>query len=73
MDKILNISQIILAIILIASILLQHRGTSLGGAFGGGSEGNMYRSRRGFEKFLFYLTITVAVLFVGLTIANALF
>ena len=51
MDKILNIVQIILACLLMTVILLQHRGTALGGAFGG--EGNVYRTRRGAEKFLF--------------------
>lgn len=70
MNNIFNILQIILAILLIASILLQHRGTSLGGAFGG--EGNVYRSRRGAEKFLLYSTIVFAILFVGLAIANIL-
>lgn len=63
MDKILTIIQIIISILLIASILMQHRGTALGGAFGG--EGNMYRSRRGPEKFLFYATIVLAILFVA--------
>ena len=70
MNNILSYTQIILATLLIISILLQHRGTSLGGAFGG--EGNVYRSRRGAEKFLFYLTIVLAVLFVGLAVANIL-
>ena len=65
-----NYLQIAFAILLIIAILLQHRGTSLGGAFGG--EGNVYRSRRGAEKFLFYSTIVLAVIFVGLAIANML-
>lgn len=70
MQQTLLIVQIILAILLIVAILLQHRGTSLGGAFGGAGE--VYRSRRGIEKFLFYLTIVVAVLFVILAIVNLL-
>jgi len=70
MKQILMIVQIILAVILVLTILLQHRGTSLGGAFGG--EGAVYRSRRGAEKFLFYLTIIVALLFVLLAIVNLL-
>lgn len=70
MNKTLNIIQIIIACFLVASILLQHRGTSLGGAFGG--EGNVYRSRRGAEKFLFYATIVLAVVFVGMAVANIL-
>jgi len=68
MDKILNIVQIILACLLMTVILLQHRGTALGGAFGG--EGNVYRTRRGAEKFLFYATIILSVLFVAGTITN---
>ncbi len=68
MQNILNYIQIVLAVLLISSILLQHRGTSLGGAFGG--EGNVYRSRRGAEKFLFWATIILAILFVALAILN---
>lgn len=68
MDKILSIFQIIISCLLIASILLQQRGTALGGSFGG--EGNVYRSRRGSEKFLFYSTIVLAILFVIGSVAN---
>lgn len=57
----LKIIQIIFAIILTVFVLMQQRGSGLGMAFGG--EGNVYRSRRGVEKFLFYATIAVAVLF----------
>jgi len=57
----LKIIQVILAIILTVLILLQQSGSGLGSAFGG--EGNVYRSRRGIEKFLFSSTIVVAVLF----------
>ena len=62
METAILIAQIILAIALIASILLQQRGTGLGGAFGG--EVTAYRSRRGIERTLFRLTIVLAVLFV---------
>jgi len=55
MNQILLIVQIVVSVILMLAILLQHRGTSLGGAFGG--EGAVYRTRRGAEKFLFYFTI----------------
>lgn len=70
MQNLLNIIQIVLAILLIIVILMQHRGTGLGGAFGG--EGNVYRSRRGAEKFLFYATIVLGILFVSMAIANVL-
>lgn len=59
--EIINILQIILAVTLIILVLLQQSGSGLGMAFGG--EGNVYRSRRGVEKFIFYATIAVAVLF----------
>ena len=68
MQNILNYIQIAVAVLLIASILLQNRGTSLGGAFGG--EGNVYRSRRGAEKFLFYSTVVLAIIFVALAVAH---
>ena len=62
------IAQTILAIALIASILLQQRGTGLGGAFGG--EITAYRSRRGIERTLFRMTIVIAVLFVAFNLLN---
>jgi len=62
------IIQIILSILLIISVLMQQRGTGLGGIFGG--EGNVYRSRRGVEKFLFYVTIILAILFVSTIIIS---
>jgi preprotein translocase subunit SecG len=64
----LTIAQMILAVALIASILLQQRGTGLGGAFGG--EVTAYRSRRGIERTLFRLTIVLAVLFVVFSLLN---
>ena len=64
----LTIAQMILATALIASILLQQRGTGLGGAFGG--EVTAYRSRRGIERTLFRLTIALAVLFVIFSLLN---
>ena len=70
METAILIAQIILAIALIASILLQQRGTGLGGAFGG--EVTAYRSRRGIERTLFRLTIGLAVLFVIFSLLNLL-
>ena len=61
-------AQMILAVALISSILLQQRGTGLGGAFGG--EVTAYRSRRGIERTLFRLTILLAVLFVVFSLLN---
>ena len=60
----------ILAVALVTAILLQQRGTGLGGAFGG--EVTAYRSRRGIERTLFRLTIVLAVLFVVFSLLNLL-
>ena len=70
METAILIAQIILAIALIASILLQQRGTGLGGAFGG--EVTAYRSRRGIERTLFRLTIVLAILVVAFSLLNLL-
>jgi len=70
MQTALLIAQMILAVALIASILLQQRGTGLGGAFGG--EVTAYRSRRGIERTLFRMTIVLSVLFVAFSLLNLL-
>ncbi len=64
---ILTITQIIVAVLLIASILLQAPEEGLSPVFGGGGE--MYRSKRNVEKFLVTATIVLAVLLVILSIA----
>ena len=56
--------QIILAILLVAALLLQQRGSSLGGAFGGDNFSSAFNKRRGAELFLFKFTIGIAILFV---------
>jgi preprotein translocase subunit SecG len=65
---ILSIVQIIISILLIAAILLQQRGTGLGMAFGGGGE--VFRTKRGIEKGLYYVTIVLAALFFITAILN---
>jgi preprotein translocase subunit SecG len=57
------IIQMILSVLLITAILLQQRGSGLGAAFGGGSE--VFRTKRGVEKLLHYVTIAIAILFFG--------
>lgn len=68
---ILTIIQSVSAILLIISIILQNRGTGLGAAFGG--EGNVYRTKRGFESFLFKATIVLAVIFFIVSILQILY
>jgi protein translocase SecG subunit len=64
----LSIVQITIAALLMLSILLQNRGGGLSGIFGG--EGNVYMTKRGFEKKLFYATIVLAVLFFTVSFLN---
>ncbi len=64
--------QITLAVLLIASILLQQRGSSLGGAFGGDNFSSAFHKRRGAELFLFQFSIGVAILFVLSAFVNIL-
>ncbi|MFN4181372.1 MAG: preprotein translocase subunit SecG [Candidatus Paceibacteria bacterium] len=60
--QILPYAQIILSVILVLSILLQHSGATAGGALGGDT-GSFHSTRRGFEKFLFILSIVCGILF----------
>ena len=57
--------QIILSILIVAAVLLQQRGSSLGGAFGGDNYSATYHKRRGAELFLFKLTVVLGILFVA--------
>lgn len=67
--KFLSIFQGIVSVLLIVSILLQNRGSGLGGAFGGGSTD--YYTRRGFEKFLVYGSVFLAILFLASALVSA--
>jgi len=62
--------QIILSILLVTAILLQQRGSSLGGAFGGDNFSATYQKRRGAELFLFKLSIGLGILFVASAFLN---
>ncbi len=61
-----KIAQLVLAVLLIVAILLQNRGTGLGGVFGG--SGGVYLAKRGLEKKLFVITIVLAVLFFAASV-----
>ena len=63
LKALLPYAQIVLSLLLITGIVLQNRGASLGGAFGGDNFASTFYKRRGAEKFLFNATIVVAVLF----------
>lgn len=67
----LTIIQTILAVLLIAGVLIQQRGSGLSGTFGG--EGSLYSTRRGAEKMIFIGTIIVVILFFGVSVARIIF
>lgn len=71
METALNIVMIIVAIVLILVVLLQTKGSSFSGAFGGDTS-SIYRTRRGIEKTLFQFTIGVGIFFVLLAIVSSL-
>ena len=56
-----QIVQIIISVALVVSILLQARGAGLGSVFGG--TGTVFKTRRGIDKMLFWLTVGFAVTF----------
>lgn len=70
MNPFLAFGQIVVSIGLMASILLQARGTGLSSTFGGDSA--VYRSRRGVERRLWQFTIILTVLFVLFSLATFL-
>ena len=68
MLRIINIIEIITAVLLIASILIQNKGAGLSATFGGEFGG--YYSKRGFEKFLVWFSIALSAIFIALAIVN---
>ena len=62
--------EMLIALLLIVSVILQQRGTQAGVVFGGG--GQTYRSKKGIEKILFYSTIALASFFAGFSILGVL-
>ena len=63
---------IIISAALVTAILLQSKGAGLGGLFGGEGGGSLYKTRRGAEKYLFNVTIGLAVAFFVFTILTFL-
>ncbi len=60
----LSLAEIILAITLTVLVLLQTKGSDLGGFFGGsGDSGSGFRTRRGVEATMHRVTIFVSVVF----------
>jgi preprotein translocase subunit SecG len=67
--NLLQVAQIVIAVAVAASILLQARGTGLSSTFGG--ESTAYRSRRGLERTLFRLTVVLIAVYVVISLVGA--
>jgi protein translocase SecG subunit len=63
---IVNVIQILIAIVMIGMVLLQAKGAGLGNIFG---QEQSFNTRRGLEKSLFRGTIVLMIAFVGVSIA----
>jgi protein translocase SecG subunit len=68
MSHILTYTQIGSAVLLIIAILLQQRGEGLGSGIGGSAM--EYSTKRGVQKGVFYATIVLAIIFIGVSIAR---
>ena len=68
MQLYINIGQLLVALALIFVILLQAKGSGLGGIFG--QADTVYRTKRGIEKTLFQLTIALTIVFVVLSVIS---
>lgn len=66
-----SIIEIVVSVLLIASILIQERSSGLSGIFGGGGDAS-YQTRRGIEKGIFGATIVLAILFATLALGKLL-
>ena len=69
MAQTLQIIQIASSILLIVLVLLQRASSDTGASLGSDS-GSFLQTRRGSEKFIFILTIVVALAFVVASIAS---
>jgi len=67
MRQILQFANILVMVLLVIVITLQSKSAGLGNVFGGA--GSIVSTRRGFEKWLFYATIVLGILFVGINIS----
>lgn len=68
LPKLFTALQVGSAVLLILAILLQQRGEGLSGGLVGTSL--EYSTKRGVEKWLFYGTIVLAVVFLGVSLAR---
>lgn len=66
MNTVFTTIQIVISILIVVTIIVQSRGGAGGMAFGG--QGETFRSKKGIERVLFYLTIILAAFFALISI-----
>ena len=66
--KLLDILQIVIAVLLIIAVSFQSRGGGLSSVFGGG--GASFQTKRGVEKVIFTATIVLSILFFVISLAH---
>lgn len=66
LSYILTIIDMVVMVALIISVALQNKSAGLSNVFGGGG---VVTTRRGSDKWLFYTTIVLGVLFAGISLA----
>lgn len=67
---ILTIVDMVIMVALIITVSLQNKSSGLSNVFGGG--GGVVSTRRGSDKYLFYATIVLGVLFAGISLTVVL-
>ena len=67
MQSLMNIVQIVVAVLLVTVVLMQVRGQG-GGLFGAAE--TSYRTRRGIERTLFQFTIVLIVIFLTTSVLS---
>jgi preprotein translocase subunit SecG len=67
----LNVVQIILSAAVIALVVLQSKGGGLSRMLGG--EGGVYKTRRGFERTLFNVTVVLIAVFFVFSLLSVMF
>jgi preprotein translocase subunit SecG len=73
MATILPVIQIVLSVLLVVAVLLQSRSAGIGALGGSDTTDTSFGTRRGFEKFLFFGTIIIAILFAIVSIFSFIF
>jgi protein translocase SecG subunit len=73
LPHILPTAQIVVAILIVTAVLLQPSTAGIGGSFGGSDSMQNFRTKRGFEKFLFIATIVLGIVFATLCVLAIVF